>query len=289
MDAHEDEIDRFGGIYDGTVGWEDGADHYDIEDSGVPLIKVTLFEGAGPIGSAPRDGSRAHGVRVQARIDPTKDEIPEDGETVLVAIPARRMLVPGAPVILKSLKPDPKFVPNRKPGEKQIYGSKNAFVRFKDDGSIYLFTREENTEAGKTIYARLSPDGFEIEHPHMRASFGPNGFHAVHSSGARVDLGAIGGLPAPLDALSSYAKLAGAIIQLEASGVTIGPAGTPSDPLAKSTPLLLTLDAINAALVAIGSALTALGNTSAGTAVAAATAAIVSAHGTVPSASTAAS
>lgn len=237
-----------GGIFDGTVGWEDGEDHFDLEDSGTALIKVTLFKGRSPDTEPAKNDARAKGQRILARIDPEKDDIPPDGCQVMVAVPAGRASVPGAAVILKAVRPDAKFVPLRKPGEKLQFGPASNFTRMHADGKISLCTRTEDDDQGKSVYLQVRPDGFRLVHPHIKVMFDGTGAHITHSSGARVDLGAISGMPPPLDALSSYAKLSAALVSVEGSMVNIGAAGGLATPPARTDALLVVLNAIGAAL-----------------------------------------
>jgi hypothetical protein len=246
-----------GGIYDGTVGWEDGKSHYDLDDGEVPFIKVRLFLGHNPVTEGENQNpSRAAGRKIVARIDPKASDIPEDGETVIVAVPKGRSNVPGAAMIIGRPNPDPKWIPNRTPGEKIIFGPKNTFIRMKADGTIHLFTRDSDSdEQGKTVCFQVRPDGFVWEHPHMRITAGPKGYHAVHSSGARIDFGAIGGLPFPLDALSSMLKLSAGMVQIEASATAIGPSGGEPDFMMKGTPTLAAFSALEGALTGLATAL----------------------------------
>lgn len=100
-------VDR-GGIYDGTVGWEDGADHFDLDsDSGVTLVKVTLFKGHNPTTDGEKTTARARGTRVLCRIGAPLFNVPPDGAQVVVAMPAERMLVPGGGVIISQVIASP--------------------------------------------------------------------------------------------------------------------------------------------------------------------------------------
>jgi hypothetical protein len=283
-------LDEHGGVVDGTVGWEDGSDHFDLEDEGVALVKVTLFDGSNPDHQGPKKSARATGTKVMVKIDPTTDAIPEDGAYVVVAIPARRMMVPGGGVILKVVKRDPKWIPNRQPGEKLIYGPGNTLIRMRDDGSIFLFTRagepsddEATEERRQTVFARLHPGGFEVDHPSIRVKMDGTGFHATHSSGASVDLGSIGGLPSPLDALSSYVALRADILRLEGAAIAAGPTAGVGDPAAKSTAVLAFFTALEVAVVEIGVALSAAGQPGAAAAIAGVTSALATAAAAVPS------
>lgn len=240
-----------GGIYDGTVGWEDGDDHFDLEDSGTALIKVTLFRGRNPDTEPEKKSARAKGQQILARIDPEKDDIPPDGCQVIVAVPAGRSSVPGAAVILKAVRPDAKFVPLRSPGEKVTFGPASNFTRMHADGSISLFTRTEDTDDGKSVYLQVRPDGFRLVHPHIKVIYDATGAHVTHSSGARIDLGAIGGLPAPLDALNSYVKLSAKLVSIEGSAINLGTAAGIATPPARSDQTLIALSAISTAAAVI--------------------------------------
>jgi hypothetical protein len=99
--------------------------------------------------------------------------------------------------------------------------------------------------------------------PFGKISFDRGGFHLLHFTGARLDLGGIGGLPSPIDQLATYATLSAAITKIQASALVLGPDAGVSDNVAHSTSVVAALAAIgtwaisvDAALIAIGSALT---------------------------------
>ena len=150
------------------------------------------------------------------------------------------------------------LTPYLKKGETLLYGHKGNFVRMHDDGRVSVFTTDDGTINGKTISFQVKPDGFLWAAPWGKMTFDATGFHVLHASGAAIDLGAIGGVPAPLDALSSYVKLTGAMAQIEASAVAVGTASTPADPPAKTTPLLAVLGSIALNLEALQAAIAAL-------------------------------
>ncbi len=100
------------------------------------------------------------------------------------------------------------------------------FVLKKERGSLSFITTDDNTNDGRAIYLTVSPDkGFEFSSPWGRITCGPLGIHLLHSSGARLDLGAIGGLPGPLASLSSYAKLEAAMTSVKGGIVSMGTDG----------------------------------------------------------------
>jgi len=114
-------------------------------------------------------------------------------------------------------------LPNIKAGESLWYGPKGQFGRMHADGGISLCTFVDGDPTKHAIYLMLSPtDGFRFESPWGRITFGPKGFHVRHGSGARIDMGKIAGIAAPLDALTSYIILSAAMISNNASAVAQG-------------------------------------------------------------------
>lgn len=174
-------------------------------------------------------------------------------------------------------------------GEQMIYGPAANFARCKADGTVTLFTTTDGTYDGQSVYCEVAPDGLTALTPWGKLQLNATGFHVLTASGARIDAGAIAGLPSPLDTLGSYLKIAADILQLEGAAVSIGSASGAMEPLAKATATLAVLTSFNAALVAIGTALTALGNSTAAAAVAATTTALATGTTAIPSASTGAS
>jgi len=78
----------YGSIEQGTVGWGDEANHFDIgegDNENVPLIKVTLHAGKNPTADAEE---RAQGQRVLCRWGMLIDFIPKRGTQCVVAFPA---------------------------------------------------------------------------------------------------------------------------------------------------------------------------------------------------------
>ncbi|MEO7032735.1 MAG: hypothetical protein ABI548_02805 [Polyangiaceae bacterium] len=185
-------------------------------------------------------------------------------------------------------------------GETLFYGAAGNFFRCHADGRVSMFTTDDGTPNGKTVALQIKPDGLLFSAPWGKITFDATGFHVLHSSGAAIDLGAIGGLASPLDALGTYVKLTGAMVQLEASIIANGPAAGIADAPVKTLPLVTLLGTLEANIVAVQAALVAIGAGPAGvppavgTAVAAAgvtaTAAGIAISGaalTLPSSSTA--
>lgn len=141
-------------------------------------------------------------------------------------------------------------------GETCVYApGSQAYALFKNDGAVTIGTTSDNARDGFSVYYQCRPAGHYWNSEFGSAKFDSTGFHVSHTSGAKIDLGAIGGFPSPLDALGSYFKVRAAIATIEASIVSLGPASGTESPAAKSIPLLTYLTALNAALaVAIDAA-----------------------------------
>lgn len=125
-------------------------------------------------------------------------------------------------------------LPDLKPGESMCCGFAGQFIRFHQNGGLTLFTTTDGTPDGDAIYLKLVPDdgvepspGLVFESPWVRVMCGKLGFRVLHSSGAELELGALGGLPAPLDALGSMAKLKAGIVSIQGGAVSIGNPATP--------------------------------------------------------------
>ena len=176
-------------------------------------------------------------------------------------------------------------LPRLDKGESMFYGPAANFARCKADGTVTLFTTTDGTYDGQSVYAEVAPDGFRAVTPWGKLELSANGFHVLTASGARIDAGALNGLPAPLSALGSYVSLAAAIVKLEASALALGSASGSAEPAAKATSLQVVLETMQAALTAIGSALSALGNTSAGAAILASEAAVTAGATSIPATS----
>jgi hypothetical protein len=248
-----------GGVYDGTVGWEDGLDHFDLERSGVPLVKVTLFRGHNPVTEGENTTpARAKGRKIMARFDPKSGGIPDDGEHVIVAVPAGRSKISGASFIIGRANSDQKWIPNRKPGEEVISGPNDSFIRFKLDGSIVFFCKSGDADSGKPVQIDLSPDGFQVDHPYGRARSNKYGFELSHpASATSITGGSVGGLPAPLGAFSGFVSIEAPLVRINSPALVLG-ASVGQDNLLKALPVLATFDALQAAIININADLVAM-------------------------------
>ncbi len=186
-------------------------------------------------------------------------------------------------------------LPEVLPGESFQYGVTGNFVRCHKDGRISLFTTDDATVDGRTVALTIGPTGLVFNAPWGNLKFDATGFHVLHSSGARIDLGACGGLPAPLDSLASYATLSAALVHVEGSAVSLGASSPLSEPAAKALQSAQALTAITTALIAVGAALATIGGittspaagsgaaSAAGAAIGIATAAVSAAIALMPS------
>jgi hypothetical protein len=129
-----------------------------------------------------------------------------------------------------------------------------GFVRMHADGGMSLFTTHDNTPNGRSVFLTIDRTGQVFNFPYGRLTFNDTGFHLLHNSGARIDLGAVGGLPAPLsDAVKSYLILSADSVKVEGSAIKIGPRGVPSQPLALATQTLAALSALQGVITALAS------------------------------------
>ncbi len=142
-------------------------------------------------------------------------------------------------------------------GETCVYaggtlGTAQGRLLCKANGAVTMYTTSDNTLDGKSVYFRVAPDGFEWVAPWGTMKFNDTGFHILHSSGARIDLGGIYGMPAPLDEIASYINLQAGTIKKTSSACSHGVGVV--FPLANATAIQTALTAIATALTAIGAA-----------------------------------
>lgn len=135
-----------------------------------------------------------------------------------------------------------------------------AMLLTREDGRVTMLTSEDATTTGRTVFIEVSPDGQRFVGPWGKVTFGADGFHVRHYTGARIDIGGIGGsaMPGPLAALGAYCSLSAPIIRLEGAAVALGGSG-PQDAVCKSTPLVVALTQLNVALGVLAGALPAIG------------------------------
>lgn len=148
------------------------------------------------------------------------------------------------------------------PGETTVFASgSQACTLYKANGSVTQFTTHDNTANGRSVYSMVAPTGFTRFMPWGKETFDEKGFHVTHISGARIDLGAISGLPPPLDTLDSYASMSAKIIRIEGSTISLGTSAGVPEPIAKATTLLALLTSLQAEHTAMLNLATAIAAT----------------------------
>ncbi len=194
-------------------------------------------------------------------LDPQKIEGKDYRAEVIAARTADGLV----PIAWRDLRLN-RALPNPKSGDIAMVGYGANFLKLAADGGVSIVATTDGTADGEMIYIQLLPkEGFQLLGPFGKLTYGPDGFHLLHHTGARIDLGGIGGMPAPLDTLGSYVKFGAAMASIESAIITLGPKGAPSEPAAKSIALQAVLTSIAAThlplqnlLTKVGLALTAL-------------------------------
>lgn len=260
------ERDR-GEVQLGTVGWDDAADSVDpgtATNDGNTLIRVTLYQGRDP--NETLDPTRAQGTKILAR-NSGGEVIPQNGSQVVVVRPAG---IDGPGCWHVVCNPGAVFGP-------VLPADGGTFIRRGRDGTVSIGTTTDGTKDGQLIYFQIKRDGFVFLAPWGKITFDQGGLHALHHSGARLDLGGLGGLPAPLDTMSSYAQLGASIMRFNGAAITLGPDAGVFEQVAKALSTLTLFGAfqtqlglIQAALVGLDAALTPPGGASVPVAAAAA-------------------
>jgi hypothetical protein len=145
------------------------------------------------------------------------------------------------------------LLPALRPGESLMYAAGGQFIRLHatdgdTPGAITLFTSDDGTVNGQNVYLQVARDALRFVAPWGTITFDASGFHLVTDSGARLDLGAIGGVPL----IGSYASLSAGMVDISGSVVAAGADG-PAQPLTYATPLIQIL----AQLITVVSAINA--------------------------------
>jgi hypothetical protein len=136
-------------------------------------------------------------------------------------------------------------------GESFQYGVTGNFVRCHQDGRISLFTTDDATVNGRTVAFTIGPKGLLFSYPYGKLTIDETGFHYLHNSGARIDAGAIGGLPAPLDVVSSYASIGASAVRLNGAAVSLGTSTGAPQPVALAVTTLSLFGALSSVLTAL--------------------------------------
>jgi len=133
-------------------------------------------------------------------------------------------------------------------GDAALVADGGAFIRLGNDGSIRQYTTTDGTPTGTAVYQQIKRDVSEFQAPWGRTRFDASGFHVTTHGGARLDIGQIGGMPAPLSAFSTFATLEAQSVSLRGTLVSLGPAMGTFDAAAKSAPILAYLASLQTAL-----------------------------------------
>lgn len=262
LDEHEllDDPTRedTGSIEMGTVGWSDRDEHFDLgteDNDGHTLVLVTLFRGRDL--TEPLTPAAGQGQQVVARMGKPARAVPSKGETVLVARPAGHDGV-GAWHIIANPGPGTTFRNGPKPGDVLVEGNAGNFVRFGKDGAVSFATTLDGTSQSPTVQFQMRRDGFLMLGPWGKITYDASGFHLLHHTGARIDLGGIGGMPSPLDTLGAYASITAPIIKLAGSVVACGPDTGAPEPAAKAYQVITNFGAVGAFALAVSTAIGAI-------------------------------
>lgn len=152
-----------------------------------------------------------------------------------------------------------------KQGETSVFATgSQATTIYKLDGSIVHFTTHDNTNAGRSTYQAIQPNGRDFCFPWGRETFDDTGFHLSHESGISIDAGTIE-TPLPLlDGFNSYFTVEAHMVHFNCTFASIGPAVGIPDAVVKATPLAAILASIGTALEAINAAMATITTTTPG-------------------------
>lgn len=117
---------------------------------------------------------------------------------------------------------------NLNPGETCLWaagadGNSQGRVIIKDNGSITIYTTDDNTSQGNATYFQIHPqNGMRFVAKWGSFVFDQTGFHIQHASGFTVDGGNIGGMPDPVSTISSYFKINAGTTKLAGTQTFLG-------------------------------------------------------------------
>jgi hypothetical protein len=143
-------------------------------------------------------------------------------------------------------------LPSLKKGETGLHGHASNFFRNHEDGSCSISTTEDGTATGRSVFYKQGPAGYEWAAPWGRQRLDATGWHLqTRSGGCSIDMGGIGGMPAPLNSLGGYFRLQAPSVIVKTTLMAVGPVGAPADSVAKATPTLAAIAALNTVLAAM--------------------------------------
>jgi len=185
-------------------------------------------------------------------VDANSKVIEGKASTVLVAMQGGlgRMFILTDPRVIPLL-------PVIQKGETLLYSDVGSFLRMHNDGRITTLTTDTGDTAGQDVGRSQEPTGFHDWAPWGTVDFDAYGFRVQHTTGASIWLGYMAGA---VPNLETYCTIAADQIELDASLISIGPSGAPQDAVAKVTPMLALLAAIQTALTAVAADLAPVAN-----------------------------
>lgn len=144
------------------------------------------------------------------------------------------------------------ILPEIKPGEGILHGATSNFVRCHEDGRVSMYTTHDGTPNGLTLMRGVDPDpllgGLVDFSPWGSTKLNSTGFHVNTIAGAFLDMGGIGGMPAPIsDLVRSYFTAQADAIALTGKAVSLG-AGPAYDNVVLATPLAAAFAALSTLL-----------------------------------------
>lgn len=127
------------------------------------------------------------------------------------------------------------ILPILEKGETLLHNSFGTFVRLDSARAISLFTTEDGTPNGPSVYSSTAPDGFiRFGSTFAEEKLDRTGWHLKLPFG-RIDLSYVGGMPAPFTSLAGQFSVEVPAVYLEASAIALGPAAAPQQPIALGT------------------------------------------------------
>lgn len=212
----------------GTVGWERREEHTDlgtVDNDGLTFVCVTLYAGKTP-GEAVTKGV-AQGHEILCHLADGIFRIPKKGAKCWVVIPAGMEQLDGAGLIVGTASPGSEIRRNVKPGDTFIgaTGGGEAGIVIKADGSVVIFTRDDNTPTGKLVAWKLAPTGQTFSAPIGSYAHDATGWHVKTKAGPRIDMGgmALPGVPSSItDLLGTYMTFTGGKIKVGGAIVKLG-------------------------------------------------------------------
>lgn len=170
------------------------------------------------------------------------------------------------------LSHDPRMagkIPNIAKGESLQYGFAGNFVRCHLDGAISMMTTDKGGDpSGQSVYQRVTPTEFMRLAPWGSEKFSERGYHLITHSGARLDIGGVGGVPV----VGSYFAVRAGMATFNVNAATFG---IGAEPLVKVSGIVALIEALITAFGTITAGSSTTGGAPAAASLAAAQSALV--------------